>query len=563
MFYKNLYENLLIEYADALVRMQDRSGDPAFNGGIKCQSCKNIHGRCIDAVFGLTVAYKLTKNEDYLYTMKMLFDYGENLMCLDGGLYNDIQTEWRYTTTFHEIAIIEARIQGEDIFDQETKNKFDNRIKKCAEWLYNNLNEFSYANINYATTNGLALGLAGEYLNNNKYRKQARHLIDYALEHFTKDNILFGETKPHNAVSKKGCRAVDIGYNIEESVPALTKYAFLVKDKKLISTLEKVAYKNLEFILPDGGVDNSFGNRNNKWTYWGSRTSDGVHAGFLHFADKDSVFAEASLRNIEMLRKCTVDGILYGGPDYVKHGDYGCTHHMFEHINSLAYCITNFEPRLLDRNLFGKQKLPLDDVYTSYIEDLRVLRAKRGDYFATFSDYDYDTQGSGHASGLTLTCLFKGNNIPMIMGSVTDYVLVEPTNMQVPLDREHHRSLLPRIEKYVESKRFSSTYFDNAKFSYVAGEAVVFEGTTGLESKDKQVLDNMLNIKYELSKNGIRIEITALKDEKFILPLINGKVKILNGKLEKQDDIFFLTGGFEAKEYSISPLNGKIVLEVY
>ena len=40
-------------------------------------------------------------------------------MCLDGGIYNDAQTEWRYTTTFQEIALIETMLEGKDVLDKE------------------------------------------------------------------------------------------------------------------------------------------------------------------------------------------------------------------------------------------------------------------------------------------------------------------------------------------------------------------------------------------------------------------------------------------------------------
>ena len=34
---------------------------------------------------------------------------------------------------------------------------------------------------------------------------------------------------------------------------------------------------HMEFMLPDGAWDNSWGTRNYKWSWWGSRTSDGCH----------------------------------------------------------------------------------------------------------------------------------------------------------------------------------------------------------------------------------------------------------------------------------------------
>ena len=37
---------------------------------------------------------------------------------------------------------------------------------------------------------------------------------------------------------------------------------------------------HMEFMLPDGGWDNSWGTRNYKWTWWGSRTSDGCQPAY-------------------------------------------------------------------------------------------------------------------------------------------------------------------------------------------------------------------------------------------------------------------------------------------
>ena len=63
--------------------------------------------------------------------------------------------------------------------------------------------------------------------------------------------------------------------------------------------------------LPDGAWDNSFGTRNYKWSYRGSRTSDGCAAGY-GLAD-DPVLQEAFRRNTQLLERCTQDGLLYGG----------------------------------------------------------------------------------------------------------------------------------------------------------------------------------------------------------------------------------------------------------
>ena len=67
-------------------------------------------------------------------------------------------------------------------------------------------------------------------------------------------------------------------------------------------------------MLPDGAWDNSWGTRNNKWSYWGSRTSDGCQPGYGLLAKKSPEFAEAVRRNTRLLKACTHDGLLHGGP---------------------------------------------------------------------------------------------------------------------------------------------------------------------------------------------------------------------------------------------------------
>ena len=325
----SVYFRLLQSYCDGLTALQYTGDDRAFRGGIWCQACKMIHGRSPDGVFALTEMYKLTGEEKYLAAAEAVFDYGENLLCNDGGLYNDAQTTWRYTTVFHLIASAGAYEAGTEILPKAFSAKLYDRIERMAAWLYENLDEYSPANINYSTTNGLALLLAGRLLKEEKYLQRAGRLTAYAMRHITENGFLYGECQPHDKRSPGGCYGIDIGYNVEESVPALVKYAFITGNEEMKSKLEKVLECQLDFMFPDGGWDNSFGVRNNKWTYWGSRTSDGCASAYLLLADRNPAFAEAALRNTELLERCSADGLLYGGPDYKKHGEYACTHHTF------------------------------------------------------------------------------------------------------------------------------------------------------------------------------------------------------------------------------------------
>lgn len=559
----NLYYMLLQSYCDALISVQDHGNDPAFRGGIYCRSCKMIHGRCPDAVYGFVVMAKLSGDDKYLQAAKDVFGYGENMLCTDGGLYNDAQAAWRYTTTFHQIAVIEALRAGEGLLDKETKAAFEKRAYGMAEWLYKNLDEHSPANINYVTTNGLAMALSGNYFGEEKYLQRAAHLVEYAMAHVSESGFLYGESKPHDKLSDKGCRSVDIGYNVEESIPALVKYAFEVGDEGLKERVLPMVKAHLAFLLPDGGWDNSFGNRNNKWTYWGSRTSDGCAPMFLLFADRDPAFAEAALRNTEMLQKCSENGFLYGGPHYHKHGEHACTHHLFEHINSLAFALENIDEKYLAPK---RTAIPSDaeDVF-AYYPEVRTFKIAKGEYSATITDYDFDIAFSGHATGATLTALYHKKAGPMVMGSVTDYKLVEPTNMQQPLDIAHHRSLLPRFVATVGEFHYSSTFYLHAD---VKGEkhenGHTMYATTGLSRATGEVLKGVEpQVEYTLTAHGMHIKIRGASGTKFLLPLINGNVVLHKGGLTGKEEIFFLTGGFIATEYTLSPdEHGELELDI-
>lgn len=548
----NLYERLLKKWCDALISLQDKSDDKAFRGGIYCRACKNVHGRCPDAVYGFVVAAKVFGDEKYLQAAKDVFAYGENLLCKDGGLYNDAQTTWRYTTTFHEIAVIEALEAGGDILDGVTKAAFLSRAERMAAWLYENLDERSPANINYATTNALALALAGKLFGEKKYSERAKRLVGYAMEHISESEFLYGECKPHDRRSKKGCIAVDVGYNVEESVPALVKYAAAVGDRELMNRLEPIVRAHLALMLPDGAWDNSFGVRNNKWTYWGSRTSDGCAPMLLLLADRDMTFAEAALRNTELLERCSPDGFLYGGPHYMMHGEHACTHHTFEHVNSIAFAVENIDKKYLD---FPRTSIPADgrDMF-SYYPELRTCRAAKGDYLATFTDSDFDVSFSGHATGGTLTALYHRKAGPMVMGAVTDYVLVEPTNMQQVLDRENHRSLVPRFCALHDGKDFSSSRFEFAEMhAREEGDGYVVEVQTGLAAADGDVLGIRPRVTYTLTASSMKITATNAQGTAFVLPLVHGNCRTLAGAIKKAEKTFFLTPGFAATEYTVVP----------
>ena len=557
----NIYEKLLKEYCDGLISVQYTGEDKAFRGGFWCRACKMIHGRSPDAVYPLAVMYKRTGERKYLDAAMMAFEYGETMLCSDGSLYNDSQANWRYTTVFQAISVFETLHSIGNLLSKVEKERMLERAKGMAEWLYCNLDETSRPNINYCATNSLALQYAGMFFNEEKYLRQAKHLAQYAYRHFTENGLFYGESKNHDAYSPLKCRSVDIGYDLEESIPALVKYARLAKDEEALSYLAEKLLQMTDFILPDGGLDNSFGCRNNKWTYWGSRTSDGCSPAYLILADRNPIFAEVAYRNTELLAKCSKNGFLYGGPHYERHGEYPCVHHTFEHANALAFAVEEIEEKYLTP---APCALPVEKDWFKFYPEINTYKFARGNYNATITGYDFDLPFSGHASGGTLTMLYGKNVGPMIAGSVTDYVLVEPTNMQQVLDVKKHRSLVPRLIKAENENYSSSNYTHMRMWDKVKKDAVEVFVKTGLSTKEDCCLDCSIDIQYRLNEDGLSMSVLNAKGTKFLLPLIAGKVEVQKGTVEKEDEIFFLTGGFIANEITILPNeNGEITFRIF
>ena len=550
----SIYFDTFKELADTLVNQQIKNLNPSLDGGIFCKSCKCIHGRCIDAIFAFSVAYRYFKDDKYIDAIRGLLDYSKNLLCDDGALYNDLQTDWRYTTVFHEIDIIETLNLFESILPIDIVSILKDRAEKHANWLYLNLDENSNAVINYPANNALALFLAGSYFHKEEYISKAFSLAEYVLKHISISKLIYGEAMPHNLKTKRGCNAIDFGYNLEETLPALVRYAYLSKNNEMLDKLYDIALAHLDFILPDGAIDNSFGCRNYKWTYYGSRTCDGILPLCVIFGKRNPIFYEVAYRNTNLIRHCMFDGSLYGGPMYHIHHESPCIHQSFEHINSLAYALIHLDEIIRNKSV----SIYSDSIYNKYYPEFDSYRIGKEEYLLDITCYDCNIPYSGHASGATLSMLYSRSLGPIVMGGVTEYKLTEATNMQVPLNTKEHRSLLPRFEIELDHKLYSSAYFTETKKT---GE---LKFLSGLMDRNGELLDNSnFEINYELLDDRIIIKIEKYKLlTPFIFPMISGTIKINKGKLLSQDKIFFLTPGFIATEYKIEPDNQQIEFEV-
>ena len=342
--------------------------------------------------------------------------------------------------------------------------------------------------------------------------------------------------------------------------------ASLLKEEGALTSLTENARKLLNFMLPDGGWDNSFGVRNNKWTYYGSRTSDGCIGAFAALATRDPLFQEATERTFEILRACTHDGKLYGGRYYPENGQPPCVHHTFCHAAALADAILEgiAEPQ-------KRLSLPCDDrsVGFKFYPELNTYKIHAGEYLATVTGYDFATQhfthGAAHASGGTISLLYKQGAGPILAGSVYEYERTEPNNMQAPAGETRHASMLLRAEYEKDGIKYATCLDPNAEITVYAERGAVtatvkarFRSVDGKEEEEMPLAE----FYYKFEKDGVTLTVKKVREGvRLVLPLVrNASAIVTQSRFEKRP-IFFLTGGFAAEEYAFS-LAKKVTLRI-
>ncbi|WP_188760624.1 hypothetical protein [Edaphobacter acidisoli] len=461
---QKLYAGLLKTWCDGIIARQiTELRDPAFYGGLLCPSCALIHGRCGDAVYPLLKMAHTSGDSKYVRAAKLVHEWSQaQVSRADGSWVNDVSlSSWQGITVFHTIALAEALKHHGEVLDKPTRAAWTDRVAAAAKFL-DSFISIETGNVNYPVTSTLAFVLCGQLLGEDRYIERGRKLAQRVMEQFTPDGFLFGEGHPLDGISPKGCRPIDLGYNIEESLPSLALYSLLANDKPVEQQVVAALKTHMEFQLPDGAWDNSWGTRNYKWTWWGSRTSDGCHPGFVLMAHHDPRFREAARRNAELMQASTHDGLLYGGPHYYEHGDLPCVHHSFTHAKALA--------TVLDRGSFPenpeRSQLPRDIAYgVKSFPVIGTRLAAAGPWRATVTEYDWEYiehvqagaggSGGGHVTGGALSQLFHAEIGPVFVASMTQYELIEISNQQQYRDSPH-MPLTPRIEYTEAGKAYTN-----------------------------------------------------------------------------------------------------------
>lgn len=519
-------EKLLTEWMDTFLTYQYTSPHPALDGGVLCPACARVHGRIGDAVLPLMYLADKTGNPKYLLGAKRLMAWMENVHRPDGSWMNDVHvSDWNGTTVFAAIALYEALHHHGHLLDDSTRNHWKQQLLQAGEFIMNN--PFIYSrnregmrnmNVNYSASATYALYAIGEMCNRPDFKEEARVVAADLKSYFTEhDYFLYGEGPNIWSETKNGCRPVDLLYNVEESLPNMAFYATMAKDTELLSLIERSMNTHLEFMLPDGAWDNSWGTRSFKWTYWGGRTSDGFMGGYYLLASRHPAYAEAICRNIKLLKEATHDGLLYGGMHYRVSGIPPCIHHTFGHAKALASFLEL--PSLKNQ---PSRELPRDAEYgMKYFQDIHTWLISQGDWRATFTGYDAEYKVKGtHPMGGALSLLWHAQAGPVFAATMNQYKLIEAPNMQSNT-RKYLMGGTPRVETVRNGVVYSNLDDLDTEINCRMEDGICnFSVNTHLVDLNQQAPSQgavPVTVDYSYSAQGVVISIDHCPDSSYLM----------------------------------------------
>ena len=572
------YLSLLQTWCDRMIELQiDDKRQPWVDGGMLCPACRLVHGRVADSVYPMIYLYDYTGNQRYLDAAIKLFDFSANMLADDGSYYNDAQNDWNGITVFFASMLSRTLLHHGKCLPGDLKERMRERLKRNMTWIVNTIDDSFETNVNYQAAAAEAAALYGELMHDGSYLRYARERATLAMTYFSDHELLTGESHPRDYVSERGCRGVDIGYNLEESLPALLECVSILHDPQWHKALVSHIVAHTRFLLPDGGMDNSFGSRSYKWTYWGSRTSDGYlrmfeDAGLIEhrlWAYKYSAY--------KLFSACTHDGLIFGGPDYLTHDELPCIHH--------TICKAKAVAQLLDGDIHeteSRPELEQGTVIRRYPEILTEQYVCGGFYMSvTVNDVFY--QRGGHISGGTVGLLWHSATGPLLASGIMQYSLVEVTNMQLSLKKSEFGSMSLRWECHSDDNVYKSDQdFQASLFSRHTANGVMAVTHGVMRDLDGQG-QHTYQLQYDIAHNSFTIVgTTSYSDAMLYVPLIGTSLMkrpddtytlVARNGVEVHVDVesgivsgicqrFNLVGGFIAQELAIHPVNGRAVIRL-
>jgi hypothetical protein len=448
------YARTLGELTASLERLQLGPEAGADAGALACPHCRVLHTRAAEAVWPLAWQFTATGDDRHLQALRALATWLFRQQQPDGS-WKETPEEWTGTTTDQLLMLVLAFREISPRLAETERAAWRGAIERAADYLARVMSP-EFASINYVATTTASLAAAHGLVPKPAYLTRARTLARQTVALLDEDGFLDGEGgKCHDR--KMG---VDLGYTLEMSFWGLGYYARLTGDREVDALVRAALRRHLPFIYPNGLMDGSWGIRSNKWTTYGSATSDGCQVLFSLYADEDPAYATAGWRNLEYLRTCLRDGLVTYGPHHAAVlAQPPCLYPTFAKAKNLALAL-HLDPRPT------RPLAPLPADRTGWQQhfptlDLAVTRTRS--FMATITAYGYQDIAKGAGSkymfrptGGALSCWWVEGVGLFQASSQTEYHRWEPMHFP-PADGV--RPLTPRIE-YTRGAHYFTNLFE-------------------------------------------------------------------------------------------------------
>lgn len=560
------YFNLLKQWCDGLISQQiTQFKQKGLYGGILCPACALIHGRCMGLVHPFLYLAEKTGDNKYISAACRLIDWSDFMFDSDGGIRNDTICEWKGTTAFTSIAFTGAIRGYAELLEEPYRKKLDEKNRAALQFLCRTFDTGS-GNINYLAGTACALEIGGKLYGIEEYRTAAEKCARKMMSYITDDGLIYGEGgHDWEHISPKGCRPIDIGYNVEESLNLLSEYAISSGDSAVLQKCLEMARSHADFLLPDGGWDNSFGTRMDKWTYWGSRTSDGCQPGYTMLSSFDRSLGYVARTNLAVLEKSTADGLLYGGLGLKRHHEPACVHHAFTHAEGLVCTLEWIEKHGQVSADFPKRN------GTRYLPSMDTYLYNGNGWRGTITGYDEGEKEYCHPSGGALSLLYHKRAGILLVSSMSRFERYEIMNTQRHLyDCDHPFTM--RLQVGGTPLAFSNILDKTAKLKQTEHNAFEASGRICGEKGENPAQGEIhFCTRYIFDQDTVELQFEHDgKDVDFVLPVVtetaeetecsNGFYFIKNGcKVSfdfgrlcvKRERIFNHVPGFEGGEFFV------------
>jgi len=507
------------DLCDVLIPFQvtdEKSGD---YGGLLCPAHEKAHSRTGEAVFPFCYLYSETKEERYLESALRLIKWLSRTQKDDGSWDRDEADIPELGTVSLTLALCHAYQLVEGVLEAEDRESLENMIRRGAEYVYRKAGarwaERSEPGINSFALSCPALQLAQAVTGEEKYRQRAKENALAVIERINEDGFLVGE----RVIEPGRFPHVDVGFDLEIGVGALTVYWCLTGNEEVRDAVLRALETHLNFITPTGYIDSSWGTRVYKWMVLGNREGNGCQPAFLPLRNFDARFQRAAGQNLRfMVKNMMKGGLVTSGPHEKDNRKYKFSCPAASVLRANAICQALVYCRGVPLSQTGKGILPTEQKgWVRFYKTVNVLQVRTSALLCTVSGY-----GAGEPGGGTISHLWNDRFGTVQAASPFIFGCHDVD------DPELNEWLTPRIEAKAE---------DLLVFSNV------FEPDASISLSGDRVVDD----RFEVVVNG-RLKADSGHDSGLTYSIV---YRFDGGKIEKE---IVVEGSREARLRSIEPV---------